>query len=156
MWTITLFVHVYIYSLGPILLKLVTFICSFPFIFFCINCVEMSLSVIRKKKRKKNTRNKTKTKTRQKRFNKREKSCGPWCLRTDNEINSAGRRSTRFLPVEKNGCVHIYCLGSVCSNGFRTLQSYRKERNSFNGVLKVIAYWLTSCFKIGTLFQRFQ
>ena len=117
----------------------------------------MSLSVIRNKKRNKNTRNKTKTETRQKRVKKREKRKELWVwLRTDNEVNSAGRRSTRFLPLEKNGCVHLYFLGSVCSNGFRTLQRYRKQRNSFNGGLKAIAYLLTSCFKIATLFQRIQ
>lgn len=34
----------------------------------------------------------------------------------------------------------------------KTPQRYRKQRNSFNGGLKVIAYWLT----IATLFQRIQ
>lgn len=109
----------------------------------------MSLSVNKKEKKrqkhKKQNKNKNKTKES---YEKRKEL---WvCLRTNNEISSAGRRSTRFLPVEKNVCAHIYCLGSVCSNGFRMPQRYRKQRNGFNGGLKVIAYWLTSCFKINT------
>ena len=68
--------YMFIPCLGPILLKRVTFICSFLFTFLLYKLCANVLECNKKEKRNKNTRNKTKTETRQKRVKKREKSCG--------------------------------------------------------------------------------